>query len=161
MSCGQRLTSNLVAPVQPATSFNGTLSKVRVDQFALAALDKPKRFKTRLQKTVYDGLQARRDAEEAELTKWIQTMGAMLSDTQENSWSIVHRTIQMMGAGKRAATLRNRVRAVRKYIGWLTAAFDLPFPTDLIHNLEHLQMKHSDQDNRGSLKCAHRALVCP
>ena len=50
--------------------------------FALAALDMPKRLRTNLQKTLYDDPQARRDAEEAERTRWIQILGSILTNTQ-------------------------------------------------------------------------------
>ena len=52
-------------------------------------------------------------------------------------WVQCHRThslrLEKFWSSKRAATLRNRVRHVRKYIGWLAAACGLPFPTDPIH----------------------------
>ena len=66
---------------------------------------------------------------------------------------------QPLGASRRASTLRSRVRAVRRFLAWLALAHGVSFPTEVVHLTEHLQTRHSEPCNRGSLKVAHNAFV--
>ena len=84
--------------------------KTAVDQFALAAFDKPRCFRTKLQKPVYDALQARKDVEEAKRTKWIQIRGPFSRTPRRRCVKFSptgRKNIQMLGTGKRALTLGN------------------------------------------------------
>ena len=51
------------------------------DQSAIAADLKPKKFRTRWQRAVYDGPAARKDAELAERDRWIQLLANLLRST--------------------------------------------------------------------------------
>ena len=95
------------------------VEKKATEQFLAAALNKPKVYKTRLQRSFYETSTARRDTEEAERVRWVSElctllrgtptpMGKLLVDKPSSEW--------LVGAGKRAATLRSRVR--RRYIAW-------------------------------------------
>ena len=44
-------------------------------------------------------------------------------------------------------------------LSWLAVAFGSPYPRAHAHFAEFFQMGSSGNDNRGSLKCSHRALV--
>ena len=50
------------------------LKKLSEDQFLLAAQTRPTRFRAKWQKLYYDGPTARRDAEEALRSKWVEDL---------------------------------------------------------------------------------------
>ena len=56
--------------------------RLAVDQFLLAVLDRPSKFRARWQEKHYDGPNARRDAEEALRAKWLQELEALLMGTK-------------------------------------------------------------------------------
>ena len=60
------------------------------DQFALAILDKPQRFRTKLHKTNKDGPQARKDARDDKRTKLMQILGAILTKTKTPTCKYLH-----------------------------------------------------------------------
>ena len=78
-------------------------------------------------------------------------MGQLLSTKPGN--------IQLLGGGKRASTLRSRVRGVQKFLSWLAIHQEKVFPDSVSQLLEFLQVRLSEPCNRGSLKGSHRALV--
>ena len=106
--------------------------KTAIDQLALAALHKPKCFRN-------PGCYTH------------EYVGQILVERPEN--------VQMLGAGRRPATSRWRVRAVRKYVWWLSVAFGDTEPEEPTHMSEYLQMERSDSCNRGSLTRSHRAFA--
>ena len=65
----------------------------------------------------------------------------------------------ILGGGRRATTLRARVRGARKYLGWLAVAHGRVFPSEPAHLTGFLEARHSDPCNRGSLKAAHQSFV--
>ena len=97
------------------------------DQFLLAATQRPLRFRSRLQKLQYEGATARKDAEEDEWSRWLHVLAGIVSSHGEASAGQA-RGVKLLGAGKRASTLRSRIRAVRKYVVWLSGAFAIAFP---------------------------------
>ena len=61
---------------------------------------------------------------------------------------------RILGAGRRAALIRARVRTIRKFLVWLSAAYQLTYPSS------HLQLIECVQPcPRGSLKLTHVAFV--
>ena len=78
-------------------------------------------------------------------------MGQILSTKPGN--------IQLLGGGKRASTLRSRVRGVQKFLSWLAIHQEKVFPDSVSQLLEFLQVRLSEPCNRGSPKGSHRALV--
>ena len=56
--------------------------RLAVDQFLLAAVDRPSKFRARWQEKYYDGPNARRDAEDGLRAKWLQELEALLMDTK-------------------------------------------------------------------------------
>ena len=101
------------------------------DQLLAAADLRPRKFRAKWQREVYDGPTARKDAESAERERWIHLLGTLLQHTdtpmgklREDSPS----NIQLLGGGRRAGTLRARVRSVQKFLAWLMASHGVNFP---------------------------------
>ena len=78
-------------------------------------------------------------------------MGALLAAQPSN--------LQLLGAGRRAATLRSRVRAVKRFLDWLAVSHVKGYPTELHDFTGYLQARQSEPCTRGALKGAHKALV--
>ena len=92
---------------------------------------KPRKFRTRWQRAVYDGPTARKDAEAAERDRWIQLLANLLRSTDTPMGKLIRESpsnIQLLGGGRRAGTLRSRVRSVQKFLGWLIASHGISFP---------------------------------
>ena len=65
----------------------------------------------------------------------------------------------VLGGGRRASTLRSRIRAVRKELSWLAGTFEVAVPQELAHVTEFRQVTRSEPCNHGALKRTHQALV--
>ena len=77
-----------------------------------------------------------RDAEEKEGARWVEILGSLLVHTPTPMGRILGERpggIQLVGAGRRASTLRSRVRAVRRYLNWLALNHDHGYPRELDH----------------------------
>ena len=114
----------------------GRSERLAVDQFLLAALERPSKFKARWQEKYYDGPNARRDAEEALRAKWLQELEVMLEGTKTPMGAALENRQgdrNLLGGGRRASTLRARVRASRKYLAWLAVSADVAFPSEVSH----------------------------
>ena len=128
------------------------------DQLVIAADMRPKKFRTKWQRIVYDGPTARKDAESAERDRWIQLLANLLRATDTPMGKLIRENpsnIQLLGGGRRAGTLRSRVRSVQKFLGWLIASQGITFPTHWRQLTEYLQVRYSEPCVRGSLKLVH------
>ena len=108
-----------------------SVEKSIADQLVIAADMRPKRFRTKWQRIVYDGPTARKDAETAERDRWIQLLANLLRSTDTPMGKLIRENpsnIQLLGGGRRAGTLRSRVRSVQKFLGWLIASHGVSFP---------------------------------
>ena len=63
------------------------------------------------------------------------------------------------GAGRRASTLRSRVRALRRYLNWLALNHDTGYPSELEHVTGYLQAPQSEHCTRNALRGAHATIV--
>ena len=136
--------------------------KVVTDQLLLAALARPTKFRTRWQQQYHDGPTARRDAEEALRKKWLSELEALIRGTGTPMAQVLDTRADgstILGGGRRATTLRARVRGARKYLGWLAVAHGRVFPSEPAHLTGFLEARHSEPCNRGSLKAAHQSFV--
>ena len=132
------------------------------DQMVIAADMRPKRFRTKWQRIVYDGPTARKDAETAERDRWIQLLANLLRSTDTPMGKLIRENpsnIQLLGGGRRAGTLRSRVRSVQKFLGWLIASHGISFPVHWRQLTEYLQVRYSEPCVRGSLKLVHSSFV--
>ena len=134
------------------------------DQFMLAPIEKPTRFRTRLQRVQYEGASRRKDAEDEVRSQWLHILCGIVSNTNTPMERMVRDkpgSIQLLGAGRRATTLRARtraIRAIRRYVMWLASVFSVPFPSEVSHVVEYLQVKLNEPSYRGSIKGAHQAM---
>ena len=131
------------------------------DQLAIAADIRPKRFRTKWQRAVYDGPTARKDAEAAERDRWIQLLANLLR-SRTPMVKLIRESpsnIQLLGCGRRAGTLRSRVRSVQKFLGWLIASHGFTFPAHWLQLTEYLQVRYSEPCVRGSLKLVHSSYI--
>ena len=132
------------------------------EQFLAAARDKPRSYRTRLQQMLYSGPTPRKDAEEAERARWIEILATLLRGTPTPIGSMLldnPGTAQLLGAGRRATTLRSRVRLARRYLAWLSVSFEVTFPTRLDHMVDYLKARASEPCTRGTLKNTHRSFT--
>ena len=67
--------------------------------------------------------------------------------------------VQLLGGGRRAGTLRSRVRSVQKFLGWLIASHGITFPVHWRQLTEYLQVRYSEPCVRGSLKLVHSSYI--
>ena len=87
-------------------------AETSADQFLLAAEMPPRRCKSRLQRSLFAGPTARKDAEEKERARLVEVLGAMLVHTPTPMGKILGDkpgSLQLLGAGRPASTLRSRV----------------------------------------------------
>ena len=118
--------------------------------------------KSRLQRSPYTGPTARKDAEEKERTRRVEVLGAMLVHTPTPMGKILKDkpgSIQLSVAGRRASTLRSRVRAVRRYLNWLALNHDVSYPRELEHVTGYLQARQSEPCTRNALREPHTAIA--
>ena len=132
------------------------------DQLVVAADMRPKRFRTKWQRAIYEGPTARKDAETAERDRWIQLLANLLRSTDTPMGKLIRENpsnIQLLGGGRRAGTLRSRVRSVQKFLGWLIASHGISFPVHWRQLTEYLQVRYSETCVRGSLKLVHSSYI--
>ena len=132
------------------------------DQLAIAADIRPKRFRTKWQRAIYDGPTARKDAEAAERDRWIQLLANLLSSTDTPMEKLIRESpsnIQLLGGGRRAGTLRSRVRSVQSSLVGLLLRTVSTFPAHWRQLTEYLQVRYSEPCVRGSLKLVHSSYI--
>ena len=132
------------------------------DQLVLASELKPRKFRTKWQRIIYEGPTARKDMEDAERSRWVAFFGDLLRHTDTPMGRLLRESpsnIQLRGSGLRAGTLRSRVRSIRKFLEWLSTAHKIAFPVHWQQFIEFLQVRLSEPCVRGSLKSAHRSFL--
>ena len=105
---------------------------------------------------------ARKDAESAERDRWIQLLANLLRSTDTPMGKLIRENpsnVQLLGGGRRAGTLRSRVRSVQKFLGWLAASHNISFPVHWRQLTEYLQVRYSETCVRGSLKLVHSSYI--
>ena len=122
----------------------------------------PKTFKSRLQRALYDTPSARQEAEEAERLRWLQAMALLVERSPTPMGNLLARqpgSLALLGAGRRAATLRNRFRLLRNFFSWLTATHEVRYLTSLEHFVGFLRARASEPANRGALRNVNRTFT--
>ena len=112
--------STALVALRRESEHRASIEKSIADQLVIAADMRPKRFRTKWQRIVYDGPTARKDAETAERDRWIQLLANLLRSTDTPMGKLIRENlnnIQLLGGGRRAGTLRSRVRSVQKFLG--------------------------------------------
>ena len=137
-------------------------AKTSADQFLRAVEMPPRRYKFRLQRSLYAGPTARKDAEEKERARWVEVLGSMLVHTPTPMGRILGDnpgSLQLLGAGRRASTSRSRLRAVRRYSNWLALNHDVGCPCELDHVTGYSLARQSEPCTRNALRAAHTAIA--
>ena len=132
------------------------------DQLVMATDMRPKKFRTKWQRAIYDGPTARKVVEAAERDRWIQLLANLLRSTDTPMGKLIRESpsnIQLLGGGRRAGTLRSRVRSVQKFLGWLIASNGITFPFHWRQLTGCLQVRYSEPCVRGSLKLVHSSYI--
>ena len=78
------------------------------------------------------GTAARKDAEAAERARWVALLADLLRNTSTPMGRLLRESppdSQLLGGGRRARTLRSRVRVTQKFLGWLALTRNLVYPT--------------------------------
>ena len=130
------------------------------DQFALAFNAKPKKYRTRFERTLYSGPTPRKDAEDVERSRWIHTLATLVMGTPTPVGALLQANsgdFQYLGAGRRASTLRSLVRHAKKYLQWLALSRHVAFPTTVEHLVSYMKVRLSEPSNRGALRNVNRA----
>ena len=123
-------------------------------------LKKPTSFRTKFQRVLYEGATARKDAEEDERSRWLHILAGIVLNTDTPMAKMLREkpgNAQLLGAGKRASTLRARIRSLRRYTLWLSTAYGISFPSETAHFVEYLRVRSQEPTTRGGLKAAHQA----
>ena len=133
------------------------------DQLVVAADIKPRRFRTKWQRSCYEGPTARQDAESAERSRWINLLPDLLRDTDTSMNGPSRRgepgQLPVNWSGRRAGTIRSRVRSIQKFIAWLAVAHGVTFTVHWRQLIEYAQVRLSDPCVRGSLKLLHNSYL--
>ena len=154
--------STALVALRRGSEHRASIEKSIADQLVVAADMRPKSFRTKWQRIVYDGPTARKDAETAERDRWIQLLANLLRSTDTPMGKLIRENpsnIQLLRGGRRAGTLRSRVRSVQKFLGWLIASHGVSFPVHWRQLTEYLQVRYSEPCVRGSLKLVHSSYV--
>ena len=134
-----------------------------VDQLVVAAGIKPRRFRTKWQRSCYEGPTARQDAESAERNRWINLLADLLRQTDTPMGRLLRQNpanSQLLGGARRAGTLRSRVRNIQKFVAsWLAVAHGVTFPVNWRQLIECAQVRLSEPCVRGSLKLLHNSCL--
>ena len=149
------------AAQRKAQEENERLERHSKDQFLLAAIKPPSAYRTKFHKIAYEGATARKAAEEDERLRWLHILAGIVQNTETPMATILRERsgdIRLLGAGKRATTLRARVTSLRRHVVWLSAAHDLSFPAEVFHLVGYLQARAQEPATRGGLKAAHQAM---
>ena len=83
-SVSDSMASTALSALRRESEHRASLEKSIADQMVIAADMKPKRFRTKWQRAVYDGPTARKDAEASERDRWIHLLANLLRSTDTN-----------------------------------------------------------------------------
>ena len=133
------------------------------DQLVIAADLKPRKFRTK-----GGSAQSKRDLLHAKTRNSQTEIDGFNSSRICSGQRTPHRgklirespsNVQLLGGGRRAGTLRSRVRSVQKFLGWLIASHGISFPVHWRQLTEYLQVRYSEPCVRGALKLVRSSYI--
>ena len=83
------------------------MEKSILDQLVIAADMRPKKFRTKWQRIVYDGPTARKDAESAERDRWIQLLANLLRSTDTPMGKLIREKPEQHSVARRRSPRGN------------------------------------------------------
>ena len=122
--------------------------------------DRPRAYRSKLQKAWYEGPNARRDAEDSERTRWLGSLADIVANSPTPMGKLLCSqpgNLELLGGGRRASTLRSRVRELKKFFTWFSVTYEEEFTTTEEHFTGFLRVRASEPCNRGALKATHRS----
>ena len=130
------------------------------DSFKAARNQKPRRDRTKFERTLHKGQTQRKDAEEEERTRWIHELALLVAGSQTpmgKLWLEEPSNVKVLGAVLKASALRSRVRHLRRFFSWLELTGGVRFPSELSQLTDYLWVRLSEPCNRGALKNTNEA----
>ena len=130
------------------------------DKFRAAWTQKPRKFRTKFERTLHAGKTQRKDAEDEERNRWIHELALLVEGSQTPMGKLLLEEptdVSVLGAGLRASTLRSRVRHLRRFFSWLELTKGVRFPTELSQLTDYLRVRLSEPCIRGALKNVNEA----
>ena len=131
--------------------------KSAADVFAQAFALPPRRYKTRLERTLFSGPTPRKDAEDLERSRWIHVLATPLMDTVGQILKSNPADYQYLVAGRRASTLRALVTHVKNFLKWLSSAHQKGYPTEVSDLVGYLKVRRDEPCNHGALRNVRRS----
>ena len=107
----------------------------------------PRPSRAAFKRALYDTPSSRQEVEESERLRWLQALALLVERSPTPMGNLLARqpcSLALLGAGRRAATLRNRVRLLRNYFSWLTATHEVSYPASLEHFVGFLGARASE-----------------
>ena len=137
------------------------LDKSVADQLVQAAAARPRKYRARYLSAQFQGPTARKDAEDSERNRWTTDLADLLRGTQSPMGQFLASQPgnQLTEGGRRASTLRSRVRGVKRSLSLLALRHELTNPTELSQLTEYLQVRLQEPCNRSSVKGSHHSMV--
>ena len=115
--------------------------------------DRPRAYRSKLQKAWYEGPNARRDAEDSERTRWLGSLADIVANSPTPMGKLLCSqpgNLELLGGGPRASTLRSRVRELKKFFTWFSVTYEEEFTT----TEEHFTVS-SEPERRNSATVVH------
>ena len=136
--------------------------KTVADQLVQAATVRPRKHRARNLRAQFQGHSARKDAEDSERNRWTKELADLLRGTQSPMGQFLasQPVNPLTEGGRRASTLRSRVRGVKRFLAWLALRYELTHPTALSQLTEYLQVRLQEPCSRCSHKKEHIARWC-
>ena len=119
------VASMTLVALRRESEHRASVEKSIADQLVIAADMRPKRFRTKWQRIVYDGPTARKDAETAERDRWIQLLANLLRSTDTLMGKLIRENPTNIQLLQRRSTCRNSQveSSVCAEIPWLAYCF--------------------------------------
>ena len=142
------------------------------DKFRAAWTQKPRKFRTKFERTLHAGKTQRKDAEDEERNRWIHELALLVEGSQTPMGKLLLEeptNVSVLGAGLRASILRSIVRHLRRFFSWLELTKGvLPYGTLPANRLPQSQAQRAVQSGRAEerersirvLRAGHRRTGC-
>ena len=127
----------------------------------VAATIRPWRYHAKIQKSLFEGTVACKDADDAESNRWILLLSQLLVGTSTLIVQLLFDkpgNSQLLGRVPSSNTTRSRVRVTRWSLCWL-AVDHVTYPAELAHVMDYLHVRLSEPCSCAALKRVHLALV--
>ena len=119
--------STTPAALRRESEHRASAEKSILDQLVIAADMRPKRFRTKWQRIVYDGPTARKDAESAEWDRWIQLLANLLRSTGHADGKVDHGESEQRSVARRRSPRGNS--RIKSTFGTKNSSAGSPLPT--------------------------------